>query len=36
MGEQSIDSFDDFVKTWKSTGGDEITTEVQEEVAKMK
>lgn len=33
MGEESLDSFDDFVESWKSTGGDEITKEVQEEVA---
>lgn len=33
MGEQPLDSFDEFVETWKSTGGDEITKEVQEEVA---
>ena len=28
-GEQSIDYFDEFVKTWKSTGGDDITKEVK-------
>ena len=27
-GEQSIDYFDEFVKSWKSTGGDDITNEV--------
>lgn len=30
MGEQDIDSFDDFVKQWKSMGGDDITKEVNE------
>ncbi|OOP74798.1 extracellular solute-binding protein [Clostridium beijerinckii] len=33
-GEASIDSFDDFVATWKSTGGDEITKEVEEAIKK--
>ncbi|WP_256760856.1 extracellular solute-binding protein [Cohnella sp. WQ 127256] len=28
LGEASIDSFDDFVKQWKSLGGDQITLEV--------
>ncbi|WP_256760857.1 extracellular solute-binding protein [Cohnella sp. WQ 127256] len=30
IGEASIDSFDDFVKQWKSLGGDQITKEVAE------
>lgn len=33
-GEASIDSFDEFVKTWKSTGGDQITKEVEEAIKK--
>jgi putative aldouronate transport system substrate-binding protein len=33
-GEASIDSFDDFVATWKSTGGEEITKEVEEAIKK--
>lgn len=33
-GEAPIDSFDDFVATWKSTGGDEITKEVEEAIKK--
>lgn len=33
-GEASIDSFDEFVNTWKSTGGDEITKEVEEAIKK--
>jgi len=33
-GEAPIDSFDDFVKTWKSTGGDEITKEVEQAIKK--
>ncbi|MHC5269859.1 type 2 periplasmic-binding domain-containing protein [Enterococcus sp. LJL98] len=35
MGEESLDAFDEFVKVWKSSGGDEITLEVQEEVKAM-
>jgi len=30
MGQASIDAFDQFVSTWKKTGGDEITQEVEE------
>ena len=30
MGEQSIDTFDQFVTNWMSTGGEEITAEVNE------
>lgn len=33
-GEQSIDYFDEFVKTWKSTGGDDITKEVSDAAKK--
>lgn len=33
-GEASIDSFDEFVSTWKSTGGDQITKEVEEAIKK--
>lgn len=33
-GEASIDSFDEFVQTWKSTGGDEITKEVEQAIKK--
>lgn len=33
-GEASIDSFDEFVRTWKSTGGDQITKEVEEAIKK--
>lgn len=33
-GEASIDSFDEFVSTWKSTGGDQITKEVEESIKK--
>ncbi|ANE46588.1 hypothetical protein SY83_10235 [Paenibacillus swuensis] len=33
-GEESVDYFDTFVEQWKSQGGDEITKEVQEQVAK--
>ncbi len=29
---EPVDSFDTFVETWKSTGGDQVTQEVQEEV----
>ena len=29
---EPVDSFDEYVETWKSTGGDQITKEVQEEV----
>ena len=29
-GSKSIDEFDDFVQSWKSRGGDQITKEVQE------
>lgn len=32
MGEQPIDYFDTFVKNWKSQGGDEITTEVNQAI----
>jgi putative aldouronate transport system substrate-binding protein len=35
MGEQPLDSFDQFVTDWKAQGGDEITKEVQEEVGKL-
>jgi putative aldouronate transport system substrate-binding protein len=30
LGQASVDSFDKFVKDWKSQGGDEITAEVAE------
>lgn len=33
-GEASIDSFDEFVSNWKSTGGDQITKEVEESIKK--
>lgn len=33
-GEAPIDSFDVFVSTWKSTGGDEITKEVEDAIKK--
>ena len=33
-GEEPIDSFDKFVSTWKSTGGDQITKEVEEAIKK--
>lgn len=36
MGQKPLSEFDKFVKTWKSTGGDQVTKEVQEEVAKQK
>lgn len=29
-GNESIDAFDDFVERWKSTGGEQVTTEVNE------
>ncbi|MNW69226.1 hypothetical protein D3C74_481920 [compost metagenome] len=29
-GKQPLDSFDTFVSTWKSSGGDQITKEVNE------
>lgn len=32
MGDEGIDYFDEFVSTWKKTGGDEITKEVAEAV----
>jgi len=32
IGEAPIDSFDDFVKKWKSLGGDQITQEVAEAI----
>lgn len=32
-GEESISSFDEFVSSWKKTGGDEITEEVNKEIA---
>jgi putative aldouronate transport system substrate-binding protein len=34
MGVAPVSSFDDFVKNWKAQGGDQITAEVQAEVAK--
>jgi putative aldouronate transport system substrate-binding protein len=34
MGEQPLDSFDKFVADWKAQGGDDITKEVREEIAK--
>jgi putative aldouronate transport system substrate-binding protein len=34
LGQASIDSFDKFVKDWKSQGGDEITKEVAELLSK--
>lgn len=30
LGQESVDSFDQFVKDWKSQGGDQITSEVAE------
>lgn len=36
MNQQSVDTFDDFVKQWKSLGGDQITKEVADIVAKSK
>lgn len=33
-GEAPVDSFDEFVSTWKSTGGDQITKEVEEAIKK--
>ena len=33
-GEQKIDYFDQFVETWKTTGGDDITKEVSDAVKK--
>ncbi|MCS7462103.1 extracellular solute-binding protein [Paenibacillus doosanensis] len=36
MGEQPLDSFDQFVTDWKSQGGDEITKEVVDEINKAK
>ena len=33
-GEKSVDYFDEFVETWKKTGGDEITEEVNQELNK--
>ena len=30
MGTQEPDTFDDFVKSWKELGGDQITTEVND------
>lgn len=32
-GEESIDAFDSYVESWKKTGGDEITAEVNEMIA---
>lgn len=29
LGQAPVSSFDDFVKQWKSQGGDQITAEVQ-------
>jgi len=31
-GEEDIDYFDEFVETWKKTGGDEITQEIEEAI----
>ncbi|MNC55124.1 hypothetical protein D3C75_1046370 [compost metagenome] len=31
-GEQSPDAFDSFVSSWKKTGGDTITDEVNKEI----
>lgn len=36
MGDAPLDAFDAFVADWKAQGGDEITKEVREEVAKSK
>ncbi|ULL18538.1 extracellular solute-binding protein [Paenibacillus sp. H1-7] len=36
MGEQPLDAFDTFVTDWKAQGGDEITKEVADEIAKVK
>ena len=33
-GEKPVDYFDEFVETWKKTGGDEITEEVNQELNK--
>ena len=30
MGEENIDAFDDFVKSWNSMGGEQITREVND------
>ena len=32
-GEKSVDYFDEFVETWKKTGGDEITEEVNQAIS---
>ncbi|MDI6618765.1 MAG: extracellular solute-binding protein [Clostridiales bacterium] len=32
VGDKSVDTFDSFVKQWKSMGGDEITKEVQDAI----
>lgn len=34
-GEEPVDYFDTFVSTWKSTGGDSIVAEVEEEIAQQ-
>ncbi|MDR6885217.1 extracellular solute-binding protein [Bacillus sp. 3255] len=36
MGEQPLDTFEKFVADWKAQGGDEITKEVADEIAKSK
>ena len=36
MGEVELDEFDNFVEKWYATGGEDITKEVNEEVAKTK
>ncbi|MDE6357832.1 MAG: extracellular solute-binding protein [Eubacteriales bacterium] len=35
-GEKPVDYFDEFVETWKKTGGDEITEEVNQAIAEKK
>lgn len=36
MGEKPVDEFDEFVKVWNSSGGEEITEEVREEAKNLK
>lgn len=36
MGEEPITTFDEFVKTWKKSGGEQITKEVNEEANQLK
>ena len=32
-GEEPVDAFDEFVETWKKMGGEQITEEVQADIA---